>query len=51
MKTFWYILSIACIAWYSIITVYVGYKGIADIKGMLKRLKEGNEADESKRNL
>jgi hypothetical protein len=47
MKTFWYILSIACIVWYSTVTVYVGYKGIADIKGMLKRLAKENEENES----
>jgi hypothetical protein len=35
---FWWILSMACIVWYSTITVYVTIKGIADIKHMLARL-------------
>ncbi len=47
MKTFWYILSMACLVWYSTITVYVSYKGIADIKGMLKRLEKENEKNQN----
>ena len=35
---FWLLLTIACIVWYSTITVYVGFKGYADIKQMLARL-------------
>jgi hypothetical protein len=43
MKTFWYLLTILSLLWYIFVTLYVGFKGIADIKGMLKRLKDGNE--------
>jgi len=35
---FWWSLTIACLVWYSTITVYVAVKGFKDIKGMLKRL-------------
>jgi hypothetical protein len=35
---FWGALTIACVAWYSTITVYVAVKGAADIKHMLARL-------------
>jgi hypothetical protein len=35
---FWLLLTIACLVWYSTVTVYVGFKGIADIKQMLARL-------------
>lgn len=35
---FWWILAMACVAWYSTITVYVAIKGVADIKHMLARL-------------
>lgn len=40
MKTFWYVLTITSLIWYIFVTVYVGFKGIADIKSMLKRLSE-----------
>ncbi|MCC6794039.1 MAG: hypothetical protein IT366_02885 [Candidatus Hydrogenedentes bacterium] len=36
---FWFILTAACVVWYSTITVYVAVKGVLDIKGMLTRLK------------
>jgi hypothetical protein len=35
---FWWLLTMACVAWYSTITVYVSIKGIADIRNMLRRL-------------
>ncbi len=40
MKYFWLLLTIAAVAWYTFVTAYVSYKGVADIKGMLKRLSE-----------
>ena len=36
----WYLLAMACIVWYSTITVYVAIRGAADIKSMLKRLAD-----------
>ncbi|NUM54772.1 MAG: hypothetical protein HUU46_14095 [Candidatus Hydrogenedentes bacterium] len=43
---FWFWLTMACVAWYSTITVYVAIKGVIDIQGMLKRLREqGNSAE------
>ncbi|MCY3022193.1 MAG: hypothetical protein NTW87_24540 [Planctomycetota bacterium] len=38
-QTFWLVLVIACVVWYSTITVYVAVKGAMDISGMLARLK------------
>ena len=35
---FWWLLTMACVVWYSTITVYVAIKGAADIKHMLARL-------------
>jgi hypothetical protein len=35
---FWGAMTIACIAWYSTITLYVAVKGSIDIKHMLARL-------------
>jgi hypothetical protein len=36
---FWLIMTIACVVWYSTITIYVAIKGAADIKHMLARLE------------
>ena len=37
---FWGLLTLAVLVWYSTITVYVGIRGIADIKHMLRSLKK-----------
>jgi hypothetical protein len=37
---FWFLLTCACVLWYSTITVYVAFKGIKDIRGMLGRLNK-----------
>jgi hypothetical protein len=42
---FWGLLMIACVVWYSTITVYVAIKGAADIKQMLARLSENQVSD------
>jgi uncharacterized membrane protein (DUF485 family) len=43
MKIFWLVLTITSLVWYVVVTVFVSYKGIADIKGMFKRLEENKE--------
>jgi hypothetical protein len=35
---FWWLITSACVIWYSTITIYVAIKGGADIKHMLARL-------------
>ena len=45
MKTFWFVLTILALVWYIFVTVFVGYKGIADIKSMLKRLSDQKSDD------
>jgi hypothetical protein len=35
---FWGILTLACLIWYSTITIYVSIKGIGDIRSMLQKL-------------
>ena len=35
---FWFLLTIACIVWYSTITIYVAIRGSYDIRNMLARL-------------
>jgi hypothetical protein len=40
---FWGALTIACLTWYSTITIYIAYKGVGNIRDMLRRLSESNE--------
>ena len=40
---FWWLLTMACVVWYSTITVYVAIKGAADIKEMLARLADDGD--------
>jgi hypothetical protein len=40
---FWLIMTWAALLWYSIITVYVAYKGYFNIRTMLERLKNGQD--------
>ena len=41
---FWWILALACILWYSTVTVYVAVKGLGNIRDMLKRLESKRDA-------
>jgi hypothetical protein len=38
---FWGATTIACLAWYSTITIYIAIKGTIDIRNMLRRLSKG----------
>lgn len=42
---FWFGLMIACVLWYSVITLYVGIKGAQDIRGMFGRLASNRNVD------
>jgi hypothetical protein len=45
---FWWLLTMACVLWYSTITIYVAVRGFSDIKHMLARLAdEQKPADKS----
>jgi hypothetical protein len=44
--TFWGLLTITCLVWYSTVTIYVGIRGASDIKNMLSRLDQLRNADE-----
>ncbi len=39
-ERFWWLMTIAVVAWYSTVTIYVAIKGAIDIKSMLKRLED-----------
>jgi hypothetical protein len=47
---FWGLLTLAVLAWYSTITVYVGVRGFVDIRHMLRKLKDhpGEPGEEKK---
>lgn len=47
---FWFFLTMACLVWYATVTVYVAFKGAADIKNMLARLQANHDADASRKN-
>jgi len=44
LEWFWFLLMVAALAWYSTVTVYVAFRGVLDIRGMLRRLRDGNLA-------
>lgn len=35
---FWWLLTLACVVWYSTVTIYVAIRGAVDIKDMLAQL-------------
>jgi hypothetical protein len=37
---FWGLLTLAVLGWYSTITIYIGIRGLVDIKHMLHNLKQ-----------
>jgi hypothetical protein len=49
MRQFWWLLTMASVAWYLTVTVYISIKGAQDIRHMLARLKsqQSPPADEN----
>ena len=43
---FWWLMTAACMVWYSTITVYVAFRGAFDIRGMLRRISAANVLSE-----
>lgn len=41
---FWFLLTVACLAWYATITVFVAVRGVQDIRQMLQRLGRPDDA-------
>ena len=41
MSAVWLVVVVACVVWYSTITVYVAIRGASDIREMLQRLRDG----------
>jgi ABC-type microcin C transport system permease subunit YejB len=46
-QLFWLVTTIACLVWYSTITLYVAVRGASDIVTMLKKLSFLEESDKS----
>lgn len=46
MEQFWRVMTYACVAWYSAVTVYVAVRGVADIRTMLDRLARNNRNEQ-----
>ena len=46
-RWFWGILTFVTLAWYSSVTLYVSYKGLFDIRDMLRKLSSGEFDPES----
>ncbi len=42
---FWFLLVMACVGWYTTITVYVAVRGSFDVRRMLRKLRD-DELDE-----
>jgi len=45
LATFWWLMSIAAVIWFSTVTVIVAFRGAGDIRRMLAKLKEEHEAE------
>jgi len=43
---FWWLLTMACVVWYSTITIYISVKGASDIRRMLSRLADRRPSDD-----
>ncbi len=43
---FWWGVTAAAMIWYSTVTIYIAIQGAMDIRGMLDRLKAGDEQEE-----
>lgn len=39
---FWLLLTVACVVWYSSVTIYVAVKGMRDIRTMLENIAAGS---------
>lgn len=46
-QPFWWLLTAACLLWYTGVTLYVAIRGVADLRDMLRRLRRG-QADETR---
>ncbi len=43
-KTFWFVIMLASMIWYSTITIYVAFRGAFDIREMFRRLGSDDQS-------
>lgn len=43
-RLLWQVLTPACLIWYSTVTIFVAVKGGNDIRNMIARLRQRNQA-------
>ncbi len=41
---FWGATTLACLTWYSTITIYIAFRGVGNIRDMLRRLSNSKDA-------
>ncbi len=44
---FWWVVAMACVVWYVVMTFYVGVRGAIDIRTMLRNLSAQKEAEDA----
>ena len=44
-ETFWFFVMIACLVWYSSITVYVAVRGAYDVRSLFRNLERDHAAE------
>jgi hypothetical protein len=47
---FWGTITLACLVWYSTITIYVSVKGVGDIRSMLRKLSGRRNSGQAQSN-
>jgi hypothetical protein len=45
---FWFFLTVSSVVWYCTITIYVTFKGYADIWNMLRELRQQSDTAQGK---
>ena len=48
-SNFWLLMTLACVVWYSTITLHIAWRGAIDIRQMLHRLSSVADEDAQRR--
>lgn len=44
-QPFWFVLTWACVAWYAVVVVVVGWHGLVEIRQMIRNLEAGGSPE------
>jgi len=47
LQWFWWVVAMACVIWYIVMTLYVGVRGAIDIRTMLRNLSAQKKAEDA----